>query len=504
MTQLSKYLLIISSLLTIAVSCNGQEQTTPDPQPTPEPEFTRYHTDILMPSKLLGVNIQVAILLPEKYDKQTERRYPVVYMLHGIGDNYTSWNGKYLHANNRISFLESQGLIGDMIYVFPNGFDSYYCNNYNGSYLYMDMFITELIPYIDSNYRTVADREHRALTGYSMGGFGAMVLAEKHPETFCCSAPLSMSFRTDQQYMAESQDGWNNQWGKIFGGVGKSGKDRITDYYKLHCPFYQFVPENKTQLETVHWFFTCGDDEEQLLIAGDTLHVQLRSHAYAHEFRVGDGGHSSTYWNNALNEVLPWFDHYMNNGTAWPACSTETWTKSSVEPEADGTMPSSAYKADKTNATGVYFFHNGLGSEIADIMKVMYSESKTDKFVFLPCDLKVKSVKDWEKEYSSSHPHDKKYAVVISDEDGSLCADSEEFTTFVFIDSKIAGSAAVKSGAKYYFSCTDKAACYVDMDKLYQSCKKSGVKFEYRVIMQSDASGDRLRCANKLKQYLTY
>ena len=76
----------------------------------------------------------------------------------------------------------------------------------------MDMFVQELVPHVDKSFRTIADRAHRALTGYSMGGFGAMILAEKHPELFSCSAPLSMSFRTDAQYMTESGSGWDGQW----------------------------------------------------------------------------------------------------------------------------------------------------------------------------------------------------------------------------------------------------------------------------------------------------
>ena len=104
-----------------------------------------------------------------------DRRYPVVYMLHGYGDNHTSWNGNYLHANARIQALEKNGL-SEMIYIFPAGYNSYYCNYYNGKYNYMDMFVQELVPHVDKSFRTIADRAHRALTGYSMGGFGAMIV----------------------------------------------------------------------------------------------------------------------------------------------------------------------------------------------------------------------------------------------------------------------------------------------------------------------------------------
>ena len=204
------------------------------------------------------------------------KRYPVVYMLHGFGDNRKSWNSQYLRVETKVKELEKEGL-EPMIYIFPDGYNSYYCNTYDSAFKYMDMFVDEFVPYIDKTYRTIADREHRVAIGYSMGGFGAMVLPLKNPDVFGLSVPLSMSFRTDEQYTTEGpQSGWDKQWGSIFGGLGTTGEARLTDYYKSHCPFYQFVQENKLKLSTLKLFLHCGDDEEQLLIANDDLHIQLR------------------------------------------------------------------------------------------------------------------------------------------------------------------------------------------------------------------------------------
>jgi enterochelin esterase-like enzyme len=63
-----------------------------------------------------------------------------------------------------------------MIYVMPVGFNSYYVNKYNGQFPYMDMFVDELVPLVDSLFRTKPDPNHRAVMGYSMGGYGAMIM----------------------------------------------------------------------------------------------------------------------------------------------------------------------------------------------------------------------------------------------------------------------------------------------------------------------------------------
>ena len=498
MTKSSSIFIILSLLVLASCGCDNKRTL-----PEPDGNFERYTQDLVMHSEIMGTDVKYSVLLPASYVAEKDKKYPVVYMLHGLGDNHNSWNGKYLTANSKIKTLESSGKISDMIYVFPEGFTSYYCNYYTGKYNYMDMFINELVPYIDANYRTIPDREHRSITGYSMGGFGAMVLPEKHPEVFLCSAPLSMSFRTDAQYMAESLSGWEGQWGKIFGGMGEAGYGRITDYYKEHCPFYQFTEVNKPNLSKVHWFFTCGDDEEQLLIANDTLHVQLRSLGYEHEFRVGNGGHSSSYWMEALGEVLPYFDHYMNGGSAWPECSLEGYSLQEVSFDDNGAAPSKAYKGTDPG-TGVYFFHNGLDAQtLKDVMAVLYSTNTQYLFVYLPCDLSKKSVPEWIAYYEGLYPQNSHYAVGLDGTGAAVLANESSFGTMIFLDTDLGKTIQAKPEKKYFFACTDESACYADMGALYRSCKRNGAEFEYRVINATDDK-DLLRCANKLKTYIPF
>lgn len=494
-------LILIASLL-LAGSCNPQQPQSQGGDPE-QPTFVRYVKDLEIKSQILNTKVPFSILLPENYDKNTDKRYSVVYMVHGLGDTHNSWNGNYLHANSKITALEKRGL-SDMIYVFPEGFSTYYCNYYTGKYNYMDMFINELIPYIDANYRTIPDREHRSITGYSMGGFGAMVLPEKHPEVFLCSAPLSMSFRTDWQYLAESQSGWDNQWGKIFGGTGMSGQGRLTDYYKQHCPYYQFTRENQEKLSAVHWIYTCGDDEENLLFANDTLHIQLRDQGYAHEYRVVDGGHSSSVWNPALDEVLPFFDHYMNGATSWPECAKAPYTKQDVMFREDGTAFSKAYTG-QVQGLGIYFFHNGMTDQmLKDVMSVMYTVNTKYLAVYLPCDLSKKSISEWISYYDNLYPQKEHIAVGFNNAGATILANSSYFSAMFFIETSLGAEIKADPAKKYYFSCTDESAHYKDFGALYRSCKRNNCKFEYRVINCTGEDDDILRCAEKIKSYIPY
>ena len=498
MIKMNKYGIIFLLAAFAVVSACG---CTPKKPSEPEKPFERYTQDLKIHSEIMNIDVPFSIYLPASYEKDKTKSYPVVYMLHGLGDTHNSWNGKYLSANSKIKALEQSGKIGENIYVFPEGYSTYYCNYYTGKYNYMDMFVNELIPYIDANYRTIADREHRATVGYSMGGFGAMVLPEQHPELFICSAPLSMSFRTDWQYLAESQSGWDNQWGKIFGGIGKSGDERLTDYYKQHCPYYQFTAENKDKLSKVHWFFTCGDDEENLLFANDTLHIQLRDLGYDHEYRVGNGGHQSSYWMDALSEVLPWFDHYFNGSSTWPSATDPDYVLQDVTFNDDGSAFSKAYTGE-AEGTGVYFFHTGLSEQdLKDAMRVLYSTNNQKLFALLPCNLKEKSLSEWISFYEAKYPQNDHFAVGFEGAGATIMANQSSFNTMIFIDTNLGNDISVDPAKKYFFACTDESACYRDFGALYRGCKRGGGEFEYRVI---NATGDKdiLKCANKLRTYI--
>ncbi len=266
----------------------------------------RIMESLSMHSHILDREVKYSVILPEDYYRENGA-YPLVYMLHGLGDDETSWL-EFGRVSQYYDEEIAKGNISPMIFIMPEGYRTYYVNDYKGTFLYEDMFVKELVPYIDSVYRTMPDPQYRGLTGYSMGGFGALSLHLKHPGLFGSAVPLSISIRTDEQYMTEYAPEWDEQWGRLFGGVGTEGPDRITDFYQLNNPFY-IVPSISSDYKEYRIYMDNGDDEQTLCRSNEELHILMRNTGFPHEYRVRDGGHSFEYWCSALPNAL----HFLSD-----------------------------------------------------------------------------------------------------------------------------------------------------------------------------------------------
>jgi enterochelin esterase-like enzyme len=125
--------------------------------------------------------IGYVIYLPPGYDSAGTTRYPVVYSLHGMGGN--EW-GNVALASTLQSNITSNAVI-PMIMVFVNSRgNTFSADSKDGRVRCETSIVNELVPHIDSLFKTMPDRAHRAVNGVSMGGFGAMMLAFKHYELF--------------------------------------------------------------------------------------------------------------------------------------------------------------------------------------------------------------------------------------------------------------------------------------------------------------------------------
>ena len=266
----------------------------------PDVPFVRLLENQAYQSQILNRSMNYAVLLPTEYENSTDS-FPVVYLLHGLGDDETAW-----YEDGLIQYYSDRDVDenGPMIFVMPEAFNTYYVNKYNGNYPMMDVLVTELVPTIDSMFRTIKDAKHRAVMGYSMGGYGALILPAKNPDIFKTGVLLSMSFRTDSQYVAEPQNVFDYQWGPVFGGIGAEGSERFTDYFLAHSPFHFFSDPGNQYLWDLNFFIDCGDDEETLDETNLALHNLLLDLDYPHTFRMNHGGHSWDYWHGELPEAL--------------------------------------------------------------------------------------------------------------------------------------------------------------------------------------------------------
>ena len=144
--------------------------------------------DITIDSQILGTQMKYSVYLPEGYDGQTT--LPVLYMLHGYGDDNNSWLDKGDLAALTSNAI-TNGEVGKMVVVTPDAKQTFYCNGYQDGMAYEDYFFQELIPTIEAMFNVGKDKSKRAIGGLSMGGYGTLYYAVKHPEMFCCAYAMS-------------------------------------------------------------------------------------------------------------------------------------------------------------------------------------------------------------------------------------------------------------------------------------------------------------------------
>ncbi len=130
-----------------------------------------------------GKDMKFNVLLPRGYASDTDRLFPVLYLLHGFSGDYSDWC-KY----NIVGYAKPY----EEIIVMPDGDNSWYVNSYSDPKLQWENYIVnDLVSYVDSHYRTIASRQGRAIAGLSMGGYGALYLGLKHHDMFAAVASLS-------------------------------------------------------------------------------------------------------------------------------------------------------------------------------------------------------------------------------------------------------------------------------------------------------------------------
>lgn len=255
---------------------------------------------LTLKSTILGKDVKYNIYLPADYDK-TNRSYPVLYLLHGFGDDETGWV-QFGEANRIADLAISTGEAAPMIIAMPDGGISGYINSFDGKVKYEDFFIQEFIPYIEKSYRIRTQKRYRAIAGLSMGGYGTFIMSTKYPDLFVAAAPLSAGIRTDEEVLAIGDDQWNGSYGLRYGKDLK-GKDRLTAHYYANSILKIIETGNADNLKKVRYYIDCGDDD--FLIKGNmAVHALMIDKKIPHEFRVRDGGHTWTYWRTALPEVL--------------------------------------------------------------------------------------------------------------------------------------------------------------------------------------------------------
>lgn len=251
-----------------------------------------------MKSEVLDTNRQYTVFLPKSYETDKNKKYPVLYLLHGMLGTNTSWfeNEK---VKDVADLLIASGEACEMIIVSPNAGGNIFEGVWNGyfdmqGWKYETFFFKEFLPYIESTYRIIGDKQHRAVAGLSMGGGGATSYGQRHSNMFSAVYAISALMAIPETGTAPSQ----NPEDKM-ALLTKSVQQNSCIKYVEDATDIQ-----KQQLSAVAWFVDCGDDDF-LLDRNIEFTQAMRRANIPFEFRVRDGGHISEYWHSALYTCLP-------------------------------------------------------------------------------------------------------------------------------------------------------------------------------------------------------
>jgi S-formylglutathione hydrolase FrmB len=248
---------------------------------------------IQLESKLIGKTLPYNIILPRDYNTARTSRYPVIYLLHGLGGHYNDW----LVRTNIADYAAWYRLI----VVMPEGDNSWYIDNTNvPTDKYESYILQELIPDVQERYRTIEARYGRAIAGLSMGGYGAFKFGLKYPDRFAFVGSVSGAFAATNYTENETGKGtpWENLL-RVFGPVGSETRQK-NDLFEL---LKQITPGQVTSLP--YFYFDCGtEDAPRIFDANHELDERMLQKKIPHEYRELPGNHSWEYWDSQVQEVL--------------------------------------------------------------------------------------------------------------------------------------------------------------------------------------------------------
>jgi S-formylglutathione hydrolase FrmB len=188
-------------------------------------------------SKILKSPVHYCVYLPASYDagaaQHPAQKYPVLYFLHGLGDNeQTLFNSG---GWTLLDDLRRQHKMGEFLIVAPEGGRTFYINSADGSVRYSDFFLQEFVPLIETKYRIGKGRNNRAISGISMGGYGALRFAFSHPEMFSAVSAQSAALITESPQELDTATRSGAPLGKMLAAV--FGSPIEVAHWKENSPF---------------------------------------------------------------------------------------------------------------------------------------------------------------------------------------------------------------------------------------------------------------------------
>lgn len=250
-------------------------------------------------SAVLQRPVRYCAYLPASFDKDKARRYPVLYYLHGLGDNEQSLLN--MGGWDLIEELRRQGKVGEFVVLAPNAGHTFFLNAADGKIRYEDFLVQEFMPQMEQKYRVSGMPTQRGITGVSMGGFGALRLGFKYPAKFAAvSAQMPALLAEIPSNLAAGGPGSPaSPLSDVFGTTFNRA------YFERNNAFYFARTTPASQLKRLKIYFDVGNNDDYgFEQGGEKLHKLLDSRGVPNEFHIYPGRHDAQYVMRHFGEVI--------------------------------------------------------------------------------------------------------------------------------------------------------------------------------------------------------
>jgi len=285
--MLRRPILGISAILLLTLQLGAQRGGFGMRDVPPDGSRVEYKT---FPSKVLNREIRYGLYLPPSYAASPSKKYPVLYFLHGLNENEMRWSTRGM-TDLKLDKMVADGKVGEFIVAVPFGATSFYTNFRNGSQPWEDMISNEFIPMVESTYRVNATRTTRGISGISMGGYGALKIAMKHPDLFgsvSAHSPVLLASLTDAHVAGGRLAMFQGLFDQIF-GISQDLK-----YWDDNNPMNLAMDAKK--LNGLKIYVDCGTEDDYGFQAGAKLFDEtLTKGGFAHESHLYPGNHGWDY-----------------------------------------------------------------------------------------------------------------------------------------------------------------------------------------------------------------
>jgi S-formylglutathione hydrolase len=242
-------------------------------------------------SPVLGQKVRYAVSLPASYDAKKQQRYPVVIFLHGLNNDERSWESEGMQA--RLEEARAAGKVGEYIIAMPYGANSFYLNAKDGA-RYEDAVVKDFLPFVDKTYRTVAKPAARVIEGISMGGYGALLIAFKHPELFAGVAAHSAAL-FDELPGAPADQADRRAGFRYALATKLFGTPPDLAYFQANNPL-ALARSNAAAIKSLKIYFDVGDHDRYGFQGGNQkLDATLNEAGIKHEFYFVAGDHGWSF-----------------------------------------------------------------------------------------------------------------------------------------------------------------------------------------------------------------